>query len=525
MTTFTPVSEDFVKDIIMSSNTKSCDLDPMPTEMLKQNIDFLIKPITHIINTSLKKGIVPVEFKKAILSPLIKKANLDQNSLRNYRPVSNLAFLSKILEKVVRSQLKDHLNENQLHELFQSAYKENHSTETAMLKILNDLLNSADKGEITILSLLDLSAAFDTIDHDIMLTRLSTSFGIEGVTLQWYKSYLTGRTFSITIADVSSSQYTLKFGVPQGSVLGPILYTMYTQSLGDVIKMHKLIYHMYADDTQQYKSTTLEHFDSSIMNVENCIEDVDAWMCCNKLKNNKDKLEAITCSTTHKLKLLDHTHISVGDSTIQFSDSVKVLGVHIDKNLSMDTQISYLCKITYLELKRIANIRQYIDIETSKTLVSSFILSRLDYCNSLLAGMPKDKLNRLQRVQNNAARLILKVPKSEHITPFLKELHWLPIHLRIKYKIALLCFKALNGLCPLYIENLLKPYVPGRILRSCGTNVLEEPLSRLKTYGDRSFSSYAPRVWNALPKHVRDAKSISSFRSQLKTHLFKMYFD
>ena len=147
MTTFTPVSEDFVKDIIMSSNTKSCDLDPMPTEMLKQNIDFLIKPITHIINTSLKKGIVPVEFKKAILSPLIKKANLDQNSLRNYRPVSNLAFLSKILEKVVRSQLKDHLNENQLHELFQSAYKENHSTETAMLKILNDLLNSAAKGK------------------------------------------------------------------------------------------------------------------------------------------------------------------------------------------------------------------------------------------------------------------------------------------------------------------------------------------------------------------------------------------
>ena len=118
--------------------------------------------------------------------------------------------------------------------------------------------------------------------------------------------------------------------------------------------------------------------------------------------------------------------------------------------------------------------------------------------------MPKDKQNRLQRVQNNAARLILKVPKSEHITPFLKELHWLPIHLGIKYKIALLCFKALNGLCPLYIEDLLKPYVPGRILRSSGTNVLEEPQSRLKTYGDRSFSSYAPRVWNALPKHIRD---------------------
>ena len=191
----------------------------------------------------------------------------------------------------------------------------------------------------------------------------------------------------------------------------------------------------------------------------------------------------------------------------------------------MDTQINYLCKITYLELKRIANIRKFIVIETSKTLVSSFILSRLDYCNSLLAGISKDKLNRLQRVQNSAARLILKVPRSEHITPLLKQLHWLPVHLRIKYKIAMFCFKSINGLCPLYIKDLLKYYVPNRALRSCSADSLVEPQSRLKTYRDRSFSSHAPRVWNALPKHVKEAKTISSFKSQLKTHLFKMYFD
>ena len=157
--------------------------------------------------------------------------------------------------------------------------------------------------------------------------------------------------------------------------------------------------------------------------------------------------------------------------------------------------------------------------------MSSFILSRLDYCNSLLAGISKDRISKLQRVQKNAARLTHKVPKFEHITPLLKELHWLPVQLRIEYKIALLCFKALNSLCPLYVKDLLKPYVPNRELRSCSNNTLEEPLTRLKTYGDRSFSSYAPRVWNALPKQVREAKTLSGFKGQLKTRLFKIHFN
>ena len=394
-----------------------------------------------------------------------------------------------------------------------------------MLKILKDLLNSADKGVISILSLLDQSAAFDTLDHDILLKRLSISFGIQGTALEWFKSYLVDRKFSITIDSIKSPLYTLMFGVPQGSVLGPILYTMYTQSLSDVIKQHMMLYHKYADDTQLYNSSAPNQVSMSILETENCVSDVDSWMCINKMKNNKDKLEAIACSTSYKIKSLEHSHITVGESTIHFSNYVKVLGVHIDKTLSMESQISYLCKIYYLELKRIAHIRPYIDVNASKTLVSSFILSRLDYCNSLLAGISKDKLSKLQRIQNSAAKLVLQVSKFEHTTPLLKDLHWLPVHLRIDYKIALFCFKALNNLCPLYIANLIKPYTPNRCLRSYNSNTLEVPQTRLKTYGDRAFAAYAPRVWNSLPRQVREANTITSFKRLLKTHLFSSHFN
>lgn len=170
---FEPVTPTFVKSVIKSSPLKSCSLDPIPTSLLLTHLDCLIDPITTIINESLSTGIVPMAFKTAVVIPNLKKQSLSPEDFKNFRPVSNLPFLSKILEKVVLAQLKEHLVRNDLNEVNQSAYKEFHNTETALLKIQNDLLLEADKGNISILALLDLSAAFDTIDHHILIDRLS----------------------------------------------------------------------------------------------------------------------------------------------------------------------------------------------------------------------------------------------------------------------------------------------------------------------------------------------------------------
>ena len=173
---------------------KACDLDPLPACLLSSNLHVLMPFIARIVNLSLKSGSMPSKLKEAVLKPLLKKTNLDQTEFKNYRPVSNLSFLSKIIEKAVALQLTSYLEDNHLYEPLQSAYKKSHSTETALIKVHNDIVTAIDSGHSVILVLLDLSAAFDTVDHRILIRRLSTRFGIRNRALDWFVSYLSDRT-------------------------------------------------------------------------------------------------------------------------------------------------------------------------------------------------------------------------------------------------------------------------------------------------------------------------------------------
>ena len=183
-------SEDEIKKLILNSSSKSCDLDPIPTSVLKNCLDILIIPITDIINISMETSTFPQNFKEAHVRPLLKKTSLHKNELKNYRPVSNLSFISKILEKIVANRLQAHIKNNHLCNPLQSAYMKHHSTESALLKVHNDIIISMDKGEVTALALLDLSAAFDTIDHATLTDRLSDWYGISGQAHIWFSSYL-----------------------------------------------------------------------------------------------------------------------------------------------------------------------------------------------------------------------------------------------------------------------------------------------------------------------------------------------
>ena len=342
---------------------------------------------------------------------------------------------------MVLKQLKEHLSENSLFEEVQSAYKEHHNTETALLKVQNDLLLAADTGNTSILTLLDLSAAFDTIDHSILLDRLSITFGLSGTIMDWFGSYLRDRTQCVVVKGKPSDLFNLECGVPQGSVLGPILYTLYTSPLGSIIKKHNILYHMYADDTQLYQSVCPSELPSLLEKFETCIKEVKHWMKTNKLQLNEEKTECLIFNFSGQLHSPDH--IKIGNETIPFTKKAKNLGVYFDDQLSMDSHISNLCRQMYLELRRIGAMVNFLDESSRQILISSFILSRLDYCKSLLFNLPDNSLNKLQRCQNNAARVILRKRKREHVTHVFKHPHWLPIKGRIHYKIALLlvCYK------------------------------------------------------------------------------------
>ena len=524
---FTSVSERDVMGILKKSAPKTCNLDPVPTSLLYECVDIVLPFLTKIINDSLISGIFPDVHKIAIVKPLLKKPTLDHNDLKNFRPVSNLSFVSKVIEKVVLSQLCNHLQANKLFNPCQSAYRPGHSTETALLKVVNDLLLSLDEGKLSVLTLLDLSAAFDTIDHTILLSRLEHVFGISGSALNWFSSYLLNRTQIVSVQNTNSDPTSISFGVPQGSVLGPVLFVLYTSPLSEIISSHSVLHHSYADDTQLQKSVTPSHVGDLIQSMQACIHDVKSWMTCNKLKLNDDKTEALIISSP-RLSVsepLPDTML-VGDATITFSDKAKNLGVVLDSHLTMQAHTAAVIRTVNFELRRISSIRHYLSVDCTKTLVSAFVLSRLDYCNSLLVGCPQNLLYRIQKLQNNAARLVLRAPRTDHVTPHLRTLHWLPIEARLAYKVACLCFRAINQTGPAYLSDTIQVYSPARTLRSSSdSRILRIPRVATKLFGERSFAFAAPVIWNSLPYHLRYANTDSAFRSGLKTYLFRKHLN
>ncbi len=339
-----------------------------------------------------------------------------------------------------------------------------------------------------------------------------------------FQSYLSDRTQAVSVNSVSSLTAPLKYGVPQGSVLGPILFVLYTHPISDIVTHHRLSHHCFSDDNQLYMSAPIDQLPSVIRHTQLCFSDIKAWMTNNKLQLNNDKTELIFLGSKRLLSTASiPTSVELENCQISTSTTVRNLGVTLDQSLSFQDNVSSICRACYLELRRIGSIRHLLSEDATKTLISAFILSRLDYCNSLLAGCPQKLLSRLQKVQNNAARLTLRLPRSAHVTPLLHSLHWLPIEKRIDYKLSLLCFKSLNDLGPTYLSDLLHLYTPSRQLRSSSdTHLLRIPRFRTKTAGQRSFSHQAPSSWNKLPLALRSSDCLSFFKSSLKTTLFKM---
>ena len=344
--------------------------------------------------------------------------------------------------------------------------------------------------------------------------------------MNWFESYLSDRYQEVKIKDCRSDPQLIKYGVPQGSVLGPVLFSLYIKSLSDTIVKHNFDRHGYADDAQLYKSIAINYLDSLLSRLGTCITYSNLWMIKDKLKMNGEKSEIMLAGTKPKLNSIDVNSISIGDEQLEISKYVKDLGVFLDCNMSMDKAVSHVVSVCYFELRKIAYLRPLLSVESTKTLVIAFVLSRLDYCNSLFFGISDKNLDKLQKVQNHAARLVMKVSKNEHITPVLKDLHWLPIRQRINYKIAMLAYQCINDPSfPSYLKDFVKVHTPTRTLRSCSKMLLVKPRVKLVNYGMRAFDYAAADVWNSLPEYLRHSQSLISFKKQLKTYLFKTHFD
>lgn len=530
---FTPYTEEAILRIIQKSPSKSCELDPIPTWLLKKPgiLETLLSTITEIINKSLHLCYVPEDFKMANLKPRLKKPGADTSQLSNYRPVSNLQFISKILERAVAAQITRHLEERHLMDPLQSAYRRGHSTETAMLRVKNDIDTILDEGDGVLLVLLDLSAAFDTIDHGILLRRLEHTIGIRGDALEWIRSYLTDRYQKVTIRQASSEKSALSTGVPQGSVLGPLLFSLYMLPLREIIKKHEIQRHHYADDTQLYTRLRIRNSPAGsvavdVRRMERCVEELRSWMTENKLKLNDSKTEVLVVSTKTNKHEVENIQVKVGDDIIKPSTSVRDLGSYLDSTMSMEEQVSRTVRACYLQLRSIGHVRRSLDSAACAKVINATVTARQDYHNALLAGSHMCVLKPLQRMQNQAARMLTRTPRTDHITPVLRELHWLPVKERADFKLLVQVQRAVHDpRAPEYLREMFARYQAPRHLRS-SDDPCTLTINRVNRHeGERCASHQGAVLWNALPADLQCAMTNGLFKKKLKTFFFNRVFN
>ena len=512
---FEPTTEEEIKEIIATHKIKCSPEDPVPVGLLSDNIDVFIPYWVEIVNLSLEFGDMD-GLKLAILLPLIKELSslIDTENFKNYRPVSNLLIVSKLVEWVVQIRLERHMIRNKLMSVKNYGYKKGHSTKLLLLKVVDDLYKSFDKSIPTVVILLDLSAAFDTVDHKKLLEILEKEIGIRGTALKWFESFITNRTQKVKIGETFSDVVELLFGVPQGSVLGPILFKIYIRSLYKYVKPTKFEIEGFADDHQLYKQFLVSMQRQALgESINDCLKHLAVWMNTHFLRLNQTKTKILVIAPPSILKEILIKGVFLEGICIRFVDSAKNLGIILDETLSFESQVNKVVKSSYVTIKKLHQIKGFLSEDQLKQIVCSYVLMNLDYCNSLYYKMNSHLLDKLQRVQNCAARLISKQTiRSGGLEEKMMEFHWLRVRHRILYKMMLIVHNCVNHKAPEEIMSMINYADSARTMKLQETGFSNK-------YGEKAFSHSGPKLWNLLPKKMRENSDTDNFKTSLKSFL------
>jgi len=296
-----------------------------------------------------------------------------------------------------------------------------------------------------------MSAAFDCVDQSTLLLRLERNFGVTGFALQWMTSFLIDRTQEVAYGRALSKLERMLCGVPQGSVLGPLLFNMYTSDISKVVVSHGLCkLHQYDDDCQVYLSVPVTEAATAVDQLSQCVANVSAWLSSSRLRLNPSKTLVIWLGGKHQVTKVSVDCVPILSMTVPTVERVRDLGLVLDSQLTMYAHVNSVCRSAYYQLRP---VMCSLSADASRTVAQAFVSSRLDYCNSVMYGAANGLIKRLQAVQNAAAWLVTGTRRRDHISPVVRQLHWLPVHQRVTFKLAILVFKALHGLAPRYLAD------------------------------------------------------------------------
>ena len=513
-----PITPYQVKLIIEKlDSSKATGIDVLGPQILKYCKDYIVIPITSIINNSIRLGIFPDSLKESFVMPIYK--NKDKEDPNNYRPISILPTISKIFERHIASQLMEYFCEAKLLHNFQSGFRKHHSCHTALLRLVHDWIEAIDNGKLIGTVFLDLRKAFDLVDHQILLHKLKLHH-FDSIALKLFESYLSKRTQIVKVGNVKSDKKIVKCGVPQGSILGPLLFLIYINDISFNVK-HSII-DLYADDSTLYTCSKAK--DDIQVKLQEDLHAVMQWCDVNNMAIHPGKTTCMLIGSPHRTRLENDLLLKIGDTHINNVSSQKLLGVIVDKNLKWESQVNAVCKKVNAKLFLLKRIISYLDDGMKTLFYNSYILPIFDYCCVVWGIGKQSHIMKIAALQKRAAKIILCKSKITPSIDLFKTLNWLTFESRCHYHAGVLIYKSLKNNVPDYISNLIKfSHNERYMLRSSSKQNIAQT-TRNTDIKKQSFEYVSVQVWNSIPIEIRTSNTLNTFKHKYKQHLLSLQF-
>ena len=510
---FSAISPQFVFDQIRNmQNSKSPGLDKFNVRLLKLAGPLISNCLAHICNLSLSGSKFPDEWKKAKVTPIYKSG--DKTDVGNYRPISVLPIISKIIERAIHDQLYLYLSNAGILSNAQSGFRSNHSTSTTLHDVQDYILKNMDNGYATGVIFIDLKKAFDTVDHDILIKKLK-HYGIDNRELSWFKSYLENRSQTVNVNSTLSDFQPINIGIPQGSILGPLLFIIFVNCLPCVVQECKTV--MYADDTSlMYKAKNVSDLQNQL---KSCLSKVADWFKANKLTLNVDKTKFMIFGTSRTLGKFHDIQLTYNNNIIERVDEFKYLGVKLDSNLSWSAHVDYLCKNVSKRTGIIKRMKYFLPHQTIVMLSNALVIPHFDYGSTVWSNFSAEFQNKVQVLHNSLARIILSADIRTPINEMMETLQWVKLDKRWHEQLLLIVFKCLRNMSPSYLSSQFE-FVHdnhSHLTRNHTSNTLVVPKFTSNS-GLRTFHVRAAYAWNNLPSNVRSEllnMTVRQFKSQI----------